>query len=297
MIDLEKALPYLREHKGKLFVVKVGGECLGTPARVARLASELALVEALGPRLVVVHGAGPQTDALQRAAGEEPEKRGGRRITSPLALLALRHATLGELNPDLTGALGVHGTRAVGVCAATGGILVARRRPPVATPDGPVDFGEVGDVVSVDARPLQALVDAGCVPVLGPPASDGAGGMLNVNADLAAAHLALALGAEKLVLLTGVDGVLLDVDDPMSLASTLHDGELAELARDGALRGGMQVKAEAARLALQGGVPRVHVVSGTRPGALLGELFTVQGTGTLITCEPASQATVVGAAP
>lgn len=286
MIDLAQAKDYLRAHRGALFVVKVGGACLDRPARLRTLAAELALVESLGPRLVVVHGAGPQTDALQRALGEEPRKLDGRRITTPKAMRALRQATLGDLNAELAAALGAEGVPSIGVCAATAGILVARRRPPVVTAEGEaVDFGLVGDVVSVAVPPLRALLDAGLVPVLSPPASDGAGGFLNVNADLAAARLALGLGAQKLVLLTEVDGVLLDPADPTSLTSSLSLRELQELEQDGALRGGMKVKAAAARLALEGGVPRVHVVSGVRSGALLRELYTTQGCGTLIAAE------------
>lgn len=288
MIDLAQAKDYLRAHRGALFVVKVGGACLDRPARLRVLAAELALVESLGPRLVVVHGAGPQTDALQRALGEEPRKLDGRRITTPNALRALRQATLGELNAELAAALDAEGVPALGVCAATGGILVARRRPPVPHPVAggeTVDFGLVGDLVSVSVDPLCALLDAGLVPVLSPPASDGAGGFLNVNADLAAARLAVGLGAKKLVLLTEVDGVLLDPADPSSLTSSLSLPELQELEASGALRGGMKVKAAAARLALEGGVPRVHVVSGIRAGALLRELYTTHGSGTMIAAE------------
>ena len=285
MIDIEKAQPYLRAHRGALFVVKVGGECLSTPLRLRRLAAEIALVESLGPRLVVVHGAGPQTDALVAAAGEAPVKVGGRRVTTPIGLRALRQATLGELNGDLAAALSAAGAPAVGLAAASAGIVVAERRPPVVVGGETIDFGEVGDVRATSPAPLVALLDAGLVPVVAPPASDGARGFLNVNADLVAAHLALSLRAAKLLLLTSTDGVLTDPRDPHSLLSTLTLQRLGELERTGAVADGMKVKAEAARLALEGGVGHVHVVSGTKPGALVGELYTPQGTGTLVTLE------------
>lgn len=294
MIDLAKAAHYLRAHRGALFVVKVGGACLDRPARIATVAAELALVESLGPRLVVVHGAGPQTDALQRAMGEEPRKLDGRRVTTPKALRALRQATLGELNAELAAALDAAGVRALGICAGTAGILVARKRPPVHTVHTGhtgqaageiVDLGAVGDLVSVGAGPLRALLAEGIVPVLSPPASDGAGGFLNVNADDAAARLAVELGAQKLLLLSEVDGVLTDPADPSTLTSSLSLVELQRLAERGALTGGMRVKAAAARAALEGGVPRVHVLSGLRAGALLQELYTTHGSGTLIAAE------------
>jgi acetylglutamate kinase len=290
MIDLVTAAPYVRLHRGKIFVVKVGGACLARPPLRRALAADIAMVEAFGARVVVVHGAGPQVDAYQRSLGEEPKKVDGRRVTSPLALKALRLSTLGELNAELAAALEQAGARALGLCAGTGGILIAARRPPLVTAEGVVDFGEVGDLVAVDARAILALLDTGTMPVLSPPAGDGAGGFLNVNADAAAAHLAVALAAEKLVLVTGAPGVLTNPDDPASLVSTLSLSQLDALAERGVLREGMKVKAAAARHALLGGVPRVHVVSGIAAGALLGELYTTHGTGTLITREPETAA-------
>lgn len=283
MIDLVKAAPYVRQHRGKTFVIKIGGACLAQPAVRRALAEEIALVELLGSLVVVVHGSGPQTDELQGLLGEVPRKIDGRRVTSREGLRALRLATVGELNGELAAALTAAGATAVGLSAGTGGILVARRREPVVTAEGVVDFGEVGDVTSVATGPLQALLDTGVVPVLSPPASDGEDGFLNVNADLAAAHLAAALNAEKLVLVTSSPGVLTDPDDPASFVSTLSLEELAELELCGTVRDGMCVKAAAIRFALDHGVARVHVVSGLARGALLGELYTPNGTGTLVT--------------
>jgi acetylglutamate kinase len=290
VIDLVKAAPYVRRHRGKVFVIKIGGACLARPGLRHALAKEIALVELLGSRVVIVHGSGPQTDQLQEQLGEVPHKIGGRRVTSALGLRALRQATVGELNGDLAAALTTAGADAVGLAAGTGGILVARKREPVVTEHGVVDFGEVGDVTSVNTDPLSALLDAGVVPVLSPPAADGRGGFLNVNADIAAAHIAVALGAEKLVLVTSTPGILTAAEDPDSLASTLTRTQLAELECEGSLRDGMRVKASAIQLALEGGVPLVHVVSGLVPGALLGELYTTNGTGTLITADPGAVA-------
>lgn len=286
MTDLIRAVPHVRLHRGKTLVIKAGGGCVARPSAMRALARQLGAVHALGSRVVVVHGGGPQTDALQRLLGDEPRMVDGRRVTTPTAMRALRMATAGELNGELVAALGAEGAPAIGVSGASAGLLVATRRPPMQTTAGLVDFGEVGDLRSVDPRPLLTLLDEGYVPVVCPPAGDGAGGFLNVNADLTAASLAVALRAAKLVLVTGAPGVLANPEDPRSLLSALSLAELDALEESGALRAGMRVKAAAIRAALYGGVGRVHVVSGADPEALLRELYTNHGAGTLITREP-----------
>jgi acetylglutamate kinase len=244
------------------------------------------VIHALGARVVVVHGGGPQIDQLQRMLGEEPRMIDGRRVTSAVALRALRLAMAGELNGDLSAALLEQGTPAIGIVAGSCGALVARRRAPMKTSQGLVDFGEVGDLTTVDVSTIVSMLDAGRVPVVAPIASDGAGGSLNINADLAAAALAGALGASKLVLVTSAPGILRSVTDPGSLVSALSLAELADLEAAGSFEGGMRVKAQAIRAALDRGVLRVHVVSGLDPEALLVELYTTHGSGTLVTREP-----------
>ncbi|HEX9794681.1 MAG TPA: acetylglutamate kinase [Planctomycetota bacterium] len=286
MIDILQAAPHVRMQRDAVIVIKVGGACLARPAAVRAFAKQAAVVQAFGALPVLVHGAGPQTGALQRTLGEEPRLVEGRRVTSPLGMRALQMAAAGELNPALCAALGAEGAPAVGVCGGAGGVLTARRRPPVPTSEGVIDFGEVGDLVAVDAAPLLALQSGGLIPVVCPPAGDGAGGFLNVNADLAAAAIAVALNASKLILLTAAPGVLRDPRDPHSLLSALSLAELDALEAEGALQDGMKVKAAAVRAALLGGVERVHIVSGTDPYALLRELYTNHGAGTLLTREP-----------
>lgn len=294
MTDLVRASAFVRLHRGKLIVIKIGGACLTRPSLRRALARQIAVIDACGAHPIIVHGGGPQTDELQRSFGEEPRMVEGRRVTSKKALRALRLATCGEINSDLAGAISAEGARAI---ALGGSGIYAERRAPTVTTEGVVDFGEVGDVSGVDAKPILSLVKSGYVPVLCPPASDGKGGFLNVNADLLAAHLALALGAEKLVLCMGAAGVLMNPDDPTSVVSTLTLEQLAELEGNGSLEKGMRVKAVATRLALEGGVSRVHVVSGTEPEALLGELYTTQGTGTLVTVDAETAPDAVGALP
>jgi acetylglutamate kinase len=286
MKDLFKAAPYVRMHKDRVVVVKVGGATIAKPALLKQLARQIAVIHALGARVVVVHGGGPQIDQLQRMLGEEPRMIDGRRVTSAVALRALRLAMAGELNGDLSAALLEQGTPAIGIVAGSCGALVARRRAPMKTTQGLVDFGEVGDLTTVDVSTIVSMLDAGRVPVVAPIASDGAGGSLNINADLAAAALAGALGASKLVLVTSAPGILRSVTDPGSLVSALSLAELADLEAAGSFEGGMRVKAQAIRAALDRGVLRVHVVSGLDPEALLVELYTTHGSGTLVTREP-----------
>lgn len=297
MIDLYRASEYARLHKGCTMVFKIGGSSLARRGHVRSLARQLSVVAAFGVRVVVVHGAGPQASALQVLLGEEPRKVDGRRVTSEVGLRALRLATGGDLGPDLAATLCAEGARALSLCAASAGIVLATRRPPMETRAGRVDFGLVGDVSAVHAEPLEALLEAGLVPVLGPPAYDGQGGFLNVNADLCAAALAIGLGAKKLILISDTPGLLRDPRDPHSLLSALSLTELGELDRAGALQGGMAVKAAAIAEALEGGVERVHLVSGSAPDAVLGELYTTQGTGTLVTRERQEGAPVLEVAP
>lgn len=286
MKELIHAAPYVRLQRGKVLVVKVGGTCLQRKQDLDAFAAQLAAVHAFGAQPVVVHGGGPQADLLQRALGEEPRKVDGRRVTTPIALRAVRMSMAGEINGEVAAALTAAGAPAAGVCAASAGIATAKRRAPMTTSAGVVDFGEVGDVTAVDVRPLKALLAAGTVPVVCPPARDGRGNFLNVNADVLAAELAVALGAAKLILVTGAAGVLKDPANPRSLVSVLHLEELRDLRQQGSLKEGMLVKASAIERALLGGVERVHVIGGADPQALLVELYTNHGAGTMITREP-----------
>jgi acetylglutamate kinase len=284
--DLFRAAPHVRLHRGRTFVIKAGGGTIAKASAIRQFARQVAVVHALGARVVVVHGGGPQTDALQRMLGEEPRMVDGRRVTTTTAMRALRMATAGELNGEVVASLVAEGAPAIGVSGASAGVLLAKRRAPTRTSEGVVDFGEVGDIQSVDPAPLLALMDKGYIPVVCPPAGDGGGGFLNVNADLTAAALAVALGAAKLVMLTGAPGILSNPTDASSLLSALSMAELDSLEEAGALKIGMRVKAAAIRAALYGGVGRVHVVSGSDEQALLQELYTNKGAGTLVTREP-----------
>lgn len=289
VIGLLEAVPWLRAYAGHTFVVKVGGELLDEPAWLDGFARDVAVLRRLSVRVVVVHGGGPQLDRAASAAGVESERVAGRRVTSP-ALVALAVAAWrGTLSASLVQAVARQGERAVGLAGYDGGIVSAVRRPPALVSDDPgaqperVDFGLVGDVTSVDPALVEAVLANGAIPVLTPLAGGVDGAILNVNADTVAAEVAVALGASKLVLVTRVAGVLRDPEDPRSALAQADLAQLDALERSGAVRGGMRPKLAAIRRAIGGGVPRVHVIDGRRAGALLEEVFTAEGSGTLIT--------------
>ena len=286
-LSLLDAVPYLRAYAGQTFVVKLGGELLQDPARRDLVARDLAVLHRLNIGVVVVHGGGPQLDAMTARLGLPVERVAGRRITSEEVLEAAKMVFRGQLSLDLVSALLRQGERAVGLSGVDGGLVRAERRPEalVTADDGSrvsVDYGEVGDIIGIDPTLLRGVLDAGGLPVISPLAADSAGRIFNVNADTVAARVAAALGAAKLILLTRTPGLLRDAEDPATLIHWTDLAELDALVRDRILTGGMRPKAAAIRAAIEGGVPRVHVIDGRRDGALLEEIFTTEGCGTLV---------------
>lgn len=291
MIDtvrgLKNALAYTREYRDRVFVVKLGGEILADAAATENVAMQLALLDSLSIRLVVVHGGGPQVTEVSRRLGLTPEIVAGRRVTPKDQLEVLKMVCGGALSLDLVAALLRQGLRAVGVRGADGGTVVARRRPPTEVRlDGGgtrlVDFGEVGDVERVDPSLIRALLDGNWVPVMAPIAAGSGGALLNVNADAMAEAVAVCLGADKLVFLTGVAGLLRDPRDPGSIIPFAEASGLQALLESGAVTGGMRPKLEACLRAVGRGVRRTHIVDGRAPDALLVEIFTGAGSGTMI---------------
>lgn len=289
-LDLLSAVPYIRAYSGQRFVVKLGGELLADAEALARVARDIAVLFRLGVGVIVVHGGGPQLDDLCTRLGLPVERIAGRRITSAAVLDAAKMVFRGRLNLDLVSALVAQGEKALGVCGADGRIVQAVRRPRSTVTNDvgvqvDVDWGEVGDITSVDPSVLLALLAAHTIPVVGPLGADKDGRVLNVNADTMAAEIAIAARAQKLILLTGVPGILEDVKDHNSLLHWTDLEELAGLEKKGAFTGGMRPKVAAVRRAIEGGVPRVHVINGGRDGALLEEVFTTDGCGTLVVRE------------
>ncbi len=279
---LRHAAPYLKLFRGKTFVIKAGGGALADEARAAALVEQLAVLAGVGIRVVLVHGGGEQTSALTRALGGEPVMVAGRRVTDPAALEAATMVLNGSVSTRLLALCRRAGIPAVGLSGLAGGLVSCRRRPPVEVDGRLVDYGQVGDIVSVDARLLVELLASGFVPVVSPLSAAADGSVLNVNADSVAAALAVALGAEKLLFLTGAAGILEREGDAGSLVSYTDLAGLSRLREAGALARGMLPKTAAIEQAIRGGVGRVHILSDARPDGLLAEIFTNEGVGTLV---------------
>ena len=279
---LKGAAPYVRLYKGKVFVVKAGGAVFADAAGTRMLIEQIAILHHLGVRVVLVHGGGPQLDEMQRSLGIEPRMVRGRRVTDERSIDVTTMVLNGSINTRILAACRELGVDAIGVSGVDAGLVRARRRPPVQVDGETVDYGFVGDVTSVDASVLLRQLDAGLMPVVSPLSSDDGGCVLNINADTVAARIGAALGAEKLILCTGAPGILEDLADPRSLVSYTDLDGLARLQSGGSFADGMLPKANAIEEAIRGGVRRVHVISYLVPDALLAEVFTNEGTGTLI---------------
>lgn len=280
---LRHAVPYLHLFRHAVFVIKIGGEAFVHPTGAHAFLEQVAVLHSLGIRVVVVHGGGAQADQLAQKLGISFEKIGGRRVTSPEMLRTMQQTLNGEVQAELLSAARKLGVRAVGLSGMDAGLIYAERRSPVPQSDGStLDLGQVGDIVEVRAEILESLLQEDILPIVSPLCGDEQGQWLNVNADTVAAELAVALGADKAVFMTGPAGVLRDVEDPNSLLSEISLDELQAMETSGALQGGMLPKAAAIARCIRGGVPRVHVVSFKIADALLTEIFTNEGSGTLI---------------
>jgi len=287
LAGLKGALGYVRAYRGKTFVVKIGGEVLGDERARDELAAQIGLLHSLGIRCVLVHGGGPQATALGRRLGVEPTIVAGRRVTDDAQLEIAKMAFAGTVKVDLLAALRHSHVAAVGLTGVDADLLTATRRPQqlVRGDDGHsrlVDFGHVGDIERVDVSVLLTLLGAGFVPVVSSLAGDADGNVYNVNADTVAEKIAIALKAAKLLVLTGAPGVLRDASDPTTVVSFADALDLETLVMSGAISGGMRPKVEACVRAAEGGVERTHILDGRTKDALLLEVFTGAGCGTMI---------------
>lgn len=278
---LIEALPWLQQFAGALFVVKYGGNAMVDDDLKRAFAQDMVFLRQVGLRPVVVHGGGPQINAMLDRLGIVSEFRGGLRVTTPESMDVVRMVLTGQVSRELVGLLNAHGPYAVGLSGEDGGLLKARRR--TSTADGTsIDLGQVGDVVEVDPRAVQDLLDAGRIPVVSTvaPDIDDPTQVLNVNADSAAAALAVALGATKLIILTDVEGLYTDWPDRSSLARRIRVSAVAELLPR--LESGMVPKMEACLRAVRGGVSQAHIVDGREAHSVLVEVFTEKGIGTMV---------------
>jgi len=282
---LKRAAPYIRMFKHKVFVLKAGGDAFSTPEGTRAIMEQVGILQSVGIRVVVVHGGGPQSTALAKALGVSTEFVDGRRVTDESSLEVAMMVLNGQINTRLLAACRDLGIPAVGISGVDAGLIRAHKRPPVPRSGDSgetVDYGFVGDIDAVDTSILLKQLDSDLVPIISPLSADESGTLLNINADTVAAAIAVALGAEKLMLATGAPGILESADDPRSVISYLDIAGLARLRGEGRLTDGMLPKAAAIEQALTGGVPRVHVIAYDLPDSLLLEVFTNEGMGTLV---------------
>jgi acetylglutamate kinase len=277
---LVEALPYIQEFHGKPVVIKYGGAAMEQANLKESFARDVILLKWVGIRPVIVHGGGPQIGALMKRLGKEPQFVGGMRVTDEDTMQIVEMVLVGRINKEIVGLINQHGGRAVGLSGKDGDLIRARRRQHRLPSGESVDIGLVGEVEAVSPQALRLLEEAGFVPVIAPVGVGPAGETYNINADLVAGDIAAALGAEKLIHLTDVQGIK---GPDGTLISTLTRKEAVRLMEAGVIDGGMLPKVESSLRALEGGTAKAHILDGRLEHAILLELFTKEGIGTEIT--------------
>jgi acetylglutamate kinase len=275
---LLEALPYIREFRGKSVVIKYGGAAMEQADLKEPFALDVVLLQLVGIHPIVVHGGGPQIGALMKKLGKEPRFVGGMRVTDAETVEIVEMVLVGKINKAIVGLINLHGGRAIGLSGKDANLLRARKRLHRTATGEEVDIGLVGSVEHVNVEPLRLLEERDFVPVIAPVGVDARGETYNINADLVAGEVAAALGAEKLIHLTDVQGI----KGPDGLISTLSRKEAERLMQRGVIEGGMLPKVESALRALEGGTAKAHIIDGRVPHAILLELFTREGIGTEI---------------
>lgn len=285
---LREALPYIQRFQGQTFVVKLSGKVTEDHKNLISLAEELALLHQVGIHLCVIHGGGKQLSELALKLGVQQQIIDGRRVTDDATLEMAKMVFAGKINTDILAALRNRGIEAVGLSGVDGNIVHAERRPPSEILNretgerAQVDFGHVGDVVKINTRLLTVLLDQGYLPVVSSLGADVEGTVFNINADTIAAEIAVQLQAEKLILLSDIDGFYLNTKDPATKLSRLTIEEANALIANGTATGGMIPKLQSITALLRRGVHSAHIISGTTRNALLSEVFTDKGTGTMV---------------
>ena len=285
---LREALPYIQKFKGKIFVVKFSGKVTENKENLASLAEELALLHQVGIKLCVIHGGGKQLSQLASKLGVAQTVIDGRRVTDDDTLELAKMIFAGKINTEILAALRNHGSEAVGLSGVDGNIVHAEKRPPKTVTNKEtgetreVDFGNVGDVLEINSRLLKLLLDADYLPVVSSLGADENGQIFNINADTIATEIAIELAAEKLILLSDVNGIYTDAGDETTKLSRVSVAEAEQMIESGAATGGMIPKLQNLMSVIARGVKSAHVIGGSERNALLSEVFTDEGTGTMI---------------
>ncbi|MFO7318492.1 MAG: acetylglutamate kinase [Clostridia bacterium] len=283
---LIEALPYIRTFFGKTFVIKYGGSAMTDPELKKAVMLDVILLKYVGLNPVIVHGGGPEISRTMERLGKEPVFVGGHRVTDAETMEIVQMVLVGKVNQEIVSLINKYGGKAVGLSGKDGNLIVARRRRGAVSQspasEGEVDLGFVGDVESVNPEPIRLLSEKGYIPVIAPVGVGLEGESYNINADAVAGHLAAALKADKLIMLTDVEGIFADPEDRTTLISSLRTEQAHRMIQDGQIAGGMIPKVEACIRALEGGVARTHIIDGRKMHSLLLEIFTDQGIGTMV---------------
>ncbi|MBX7060573.1 MAG: acetylglutamate kinase [Pyrinomonadaceae bacterium] len=285
---LREALPYIQRFAGTTFVIKFSGKITEEAENLASLSEEIGLLHEVGIRVCVVHGGGKQLTEMAEKLGVIQKVIGGRRVTDDETLELAKMVFRGKINTEILAQFRRRGIKAVGLSGVDGGVLTAEKRPPKSVLDratgetNVVDFGHVGDVVKIDASLIEVMLGNGYLPVLSSLGADDHGQVFNINADTIAAEIAVALKAEKLILLSDVNGIYLDPNEPSTKISRLPIADARDLIESGKATGGMIPKLESLISLIERGVHTAHVIDGKKANAVLAEVFTDEGTGTMI---------------
>ena len=288
VLALMSAAPYIRMYKNKVFIIKVGGAVFSDETSTRALIEQVAILHQVGVKTVLVHGGGPQLDSMQATLGIETRMVNGRRVTDQKSIDVPSMVLNGLINTRILAICRELGIEAIGLSGVDAGLIRAHRRAPVPVSAGStetVDYGFVGDIDSVNAAVLEKLLEDGLMPVVSPLSADSNGVLLNINADTVAAAIGGALAAEKLVICTGAPGILERAEDPSTIVSYTDINGLRRMRDQGLLKDGMLPKATAIENAIRGGVRRVHVITYKSTDSLLAEIFTNEGTGTLVVAD------------
>ena len=272
---LVHALPYIQEYSGKIVVVKYGGNAMISEHLKDSVIRDIILLQLIGVKVVLVHGGGPEITEVLGMMGKKSTFVDGVRVTDEESIGVALMVLAGKINKTLVNLIELKGGSAIGLSGLDGHMLEAKVKKP--------ELGYVGDITKVNIKPILDVIDKGYIPVVSTVGYDAEGNIYNINADTAAARIAGGLGAESLVAMTDIAGILKDKDDPSTLISAIRVGELPQLVSDGIIQGGMIPKAECCRNAIEWGVNRVFIIDGRVPHAILIEMLTNEGIGTMFT--------------
>lgn len=275
---LVEALPYIRAYTNKYVVIKYGGNAMNNPEIIKTILQDVAALKTVGVYPVVVHGGGPEINAMLARVGKESRFVNGLRVTDEETMDIVQMVLCGKINKNICSLLGSMGVKAVGLCGKDSSLIGVRKKPPV---DG-VDYGYVGEITSVNADMIEDLCLEDYVPVIASIGTDANGASYNINADTAAGEVGAAIGAHKLIYLTDIDGIRRDPADPSTLMPEVRLSEVERMIENGTISGGMIPKVRSCVNAVKRGIKHVNIVCGTIPHSILVELFTDRGIGTLI---------------